>query len=586
MKKHINPQLMYESMPKETIRCELCDSWVIQPILYRDRYHMGINTGMCRNCGFLFTNPRPTQEAINKFYSEQYRDFYTGGTDPADEYKLETHIPKRQWMVEHLLPFLKNNDRPRVLDVGCGGGAILHLLRKQFPCAELFGVEPYQKYADYAEKMSGASVFAGDVDTFLDRNASALKNSLDAVIMNHSFEHMYNPLKKLIALRELIKPEGLILIQVPNPLSPHWKNVVSMFHIAHTNHFTPVTMEYTFRLSGFEILKKYEISEPVHRLAMTYLGRKTGDVPDHASVAKPTNENLLKLYESFNKFREQVKIPAAVNPIRRVWVCFKDRGIRYTLWRFGDYFKNLLIKVLNLINPVRWTHYDSVGGYFRHAHNNRILKEMISGRKILVLGSGPSASGFESLPEDVLLFTCNATPRLLKEKKYQRPIDLYLTRTKALSKDYPDSEKLITEITANIFITDDRSHIRKLKMPDTTFKKLLADHQKDNYYLKKIIYPTRIEQIKTDDVTWTSAGLRLLQYALRFNAKEIYLLGIDLGADEYFWGGRFLHKHSMDQKFMKIVSKRFENVFSLSPESPITKYIPFKDFGSTIEKQR
>lgn len=574
----MDPEKFYAALPKEKVNCDLCDSDALVHILDRDRYRMGIQTMMCRHCGFLFTNPRPTQDAMNDFYRNSYRKFYTGSMDPAMEYALETHMPKRQWLIDQAAPHI-HNESPRILDAGCGGGAILHLLRKKYPASKLFGVEPYAKYAKHAQNMSQSDVYVGDIDSFLNEKSTEFESTLDMIVMNHSFEHLYRPIEKLIALRKLLKPNGLVLIQVPNLLSEHWVQALPIFHIAHISHFTPVTMDYTFKRAGLKVLSKHELSLPVHNMAMTYLGQVDGVVPEANDVALPTNQELIKLYKSYQDIRDRAKRIIYVNPIARVLNCYRDRGWSYTKSRFQYYGGKLKKKVSALINPKQWRSYNSVGGWIDHRINHGVLKKIIHGKRILILGSGPSAVEFRNLPsnmDDVLVFTCNAGLRILKEKKFGRKVDLYLSRIKALSVDYPDTQELLGEVPCRTFIMDEPSFVKKSPVPTTGYERLIRDHQKDGYYLKKLIKPRRLEQVVADDVTWTSAGLRLLQYSLYFGAKEIYLLGIDLGDDGYFWGQRFIHKHAIDYNFMKIVSQDHDNVFSASENSTITQYIPYR----------
>ena len=77
---------LYANMQKENVPCNICGSFDFAQLSDRDRYDMGIITVMCKRCGFIFTNPRPTQEEMDKFYKDAYRNIY-GRTDPNKNYK-------------------------------------------------------------------------------------------------------------------------------------------------------------------------------------------------------------------------------------------------------------------------------------------------------------------------------------------------------------------------------------------------------------------------------------------------------------------------------------------------------------------
>jgi hypothetical protein len=51
------------------------------------------------------------------------------------------------------------------------------------------------------------------------------------------------------------------------------------------------------------------------------------------------------------------------------------------------------------------------------------LKKIIENQRILVIGSGPSASELKNIPEDIKIFTCNAGPRLIYKNKLKREIN-------------------------------------------------------------------------------------------------------------------------------------------------------------------
>ena len=91
----------------------------------------------------------------------------------------------------------------RVLDVGCGRGALLAELRAR-GFKHLTGADPFVPSEIHAD---GFCV--------LKRDMSQLNGSFDVIMMHHSLEHMPSPLEALNQLRRLLSPDGMALVRVP-----------------------------------------------------------------------------------------------------------------------------------------------------------------------------------------------------------------------------------------------------------------------------------------------------------------------------------------------------------------------------------
>ena len=209
---------------------------------------------------------------------------------------------------------------------------------------------------------------------------------------------------------------------------------------------------------------------------------------------------------------------------------------------------------------------------------NLLLKKLIKDKRILIVGSGPSAEKLGEIPNDVRVFTCKSGLRLFVDKNFERQIDLYLAYKSAMERSYEFLREFLQKTKTKIFMIDDLGYIKEKKELEGFYLKLLWDTGRNNYYLERLIKPYKIRQIKGKSLPRTSSGIRLLQYALFFGAREIYLIGIDISEKGYFWGTKNAHFHlDIDRNFIKIVSKKYNNIYSLSKKSPITKYIKYKN---------
>jgi SAM-dependent methyltransferase len=97
----------------------------------------------------------------------------------------------------------------RVLDIGCGQGVFLELMRQRG--FETVGVELGEKRSRVAREVRGLNVVTGDLFSLQAENGS-----FDAVVMSHLIEHVDHPIAVLERVRDLLRPGGLVLASLPN----------------------------------------------------------------------------------------------------------------------------------------------------------------------------------------------------------------------------------------------------------------------------------------------------------------------------------------------------------------------------------
>jgi hypothetical protein len=225
------------------------------------------------------------------------------------------------------------------------------------------------------------------------------------------------------------------------------------------------------------------------------------------------------------------------------------------------------------------------------SHNNAVLQTLIRDQRILILGSGPSASDLNFIPDDVKIFTCNASLRILEEKKIHREIDLLFLIKSKVSKSLIFNnrpaektkviEALMKRHTIKFVATNKPDYAERMKKAEKMNFCCLFDDGRDPYYLNQLLQPDGVESIRgTSPIPWTSSGLRLLQYALFFGAKEIYLIGIDFGHNGYFWGpnpNEWRHT-DIDENFVKTVSQKYNHLYSLSKNGALARYLPYQNW--------
>ena len=92
----------------------------------------------------------------------------------------------------------------RILDVGCGGGALLRQLASLGFCS-LRGADPF--IAEELRYPDGVLVQKTRLE--------GLNEQFDFIMMHHSFEHMAEPYAVLSEVRRLLAPGGSLLLRIP-----------------------------------------------------------------------------------------------------------------------------------------------------------------------------------------------------------------------------------------------------------------------------------------------------------------------------------------------------------------------------------
>lgn len=134
----------------------------------------------------------------------------------------------------------------KILDAGCGAGNLLINLRKE-GFTNLTGIDSFIKNEIHYE--NGVNVFK--------KGISELKGQFDLIMLNHSFEHMPEPLNALKELYRLLKSEGHILIRSPVAGSFAWREYgVNWVQLDAPRHFflhTEKSINLLAEQTGFQV---------------------------------------------------------------------------------------------------------------------------------------------------------------------------------------------------------------------------------------------------------------------------------------------------------------------------------------------
>lgn len=163
----------------------------------------------------------------------------------------------------------------RVLDVGCGAGHLMRLLRDAKGC-DTTGIEVDVSACRLA-RSHGLNVLAGDALALMGRTGKA--GSFDHIIFADVLEHVVDPSAVLIVSRSALKPHGTILVSLPNVVSLRarlrlargvWRyEDTGIFDRTHLRFFSIATGAELLTESGFAIRRRDFVGPLSHRCGLT-----------------------------------------------------------------------------------------------------------------------------------------------------------------------------------------------------------------------------------------------------------------------------------------------------------------------------
>ncbi len=160
---------------------------------------------VCPACGAGNTRPPMGEAELGRFYPDSYGPHATGG--PL-EGALGRALVRREIRVG-AAGALGAMAGGRLLDVGCGDGELAALLARRGGW-RASGVEPSEAACERARSRGGEARAGTLADVAVEPGA------YDAVLFNHSLEHIADPVGALEAARAALRPGGRVAVSVPD----------------------------------------------------------------------------------------------------------------------------------------------------------------------------------------------------------------------------------------------------------------------------------------------------------------------------------------------------------------------------------
>ncbi len=206
------PDVGARPLTLEPASCCICGTREAEPVGVGEDFEYRTSpdsflTVRCERCGLVYLDPRPVRAEMSTIYPDTYHAFSFTEDNFGLVYKVRRRLEAHR-LLAAAGPLPAN---AAVLDVGCGDGFHLELLREFGPSGwQLEGVDLDPRAADAAEAR-GLVVHRGSIEE-LDLPAE----HYDFAILVQTVEHVADPASLLAAIRRVLRPGGRLLVVTDN----------------------------------------------------------------------------------------------------------------------------------------------------------------------------------------------------------------------------------------------------------------------------------------------------------------------------------------------------------------------------------
>lgn len=257
----------------EYVNCDYCGSNKYNSVLTSIDYYNNIpgefQIVRCKDCNLIYTNPRPKEEIIDKFYPDsagyfqpKAQDFSIIAKTIVDiierikqivlkvyyNYSNKTHFLLKiiyfpalifsynRIKISGIPKYIKNG---KLLDIGCSYGLFMYEMKNLG--WNVKGIETNQAAVDYGNNELELDIEKISIDDF------KISEKYDVVTLRMVLEHVFHPMDTLRKIKDFIKDDGTLIFSVPNfnGLDVRiFKRYCYTLHLpAHLTHFTKASIK-------------------------------------------------------------------------------------------------------------------------------------------------------------------------------------------------------------------------------------------------------------------------------------------------------------------------------------------------------
>lgn len=154
----------------------------------------------CRSCGLLFPDPFPFPREPQELYG--HPDEYFGAAHDLVKFENTRTIVGE-------IALRCGIERPRLLDVGCGRGELVHIARERG--FDAVGTEFSEAMIAAARERYGLTLVRASIEDL----AKTKPAPFDAVVLSAIIEHVHDPDSLVAGVRAVTHPGSVIYIDTP-----------------------------------------------------------------------------------------------------------------------------------------------------------------------------------------------------------------------------------------------------------------------------------------------------------------------------------------------------------------------------------
>jgi 2-polyprenyl-3-methyl-5-hydroxy-6-metoxy-1,4-benzoquinol methylase len=289
---------------------------------------------ICSNCGFMYMNPRPIKKTIDKYY---FSNIHASGNVYHDIAQGSRNNQKNENRKRFFSNFIKHKSG-KMLEIGCSDGEFIESLGLNR--WENFAVEPSPISAQKARR-KGINVYNGFIE-----NSKYQKECFDIVCCFSVLEHIYDINMFAEKISTLIKPGGLLWVEVPDSLKPI-AQLTEFFTFEHLSNFTKSTLIYFLTKYNFG---DYIFDEVANESRLRVCARKINLQKIQKSTGQTSNAVLKQEIFKYRKNKKELEREIAK---RLLYFIHRWQAERKKIAIYGAGIHTIfLLNLLNINNEI------------------------------------------------------------------------------------------------------------------------------------------------------------------------------------------------------------------------------------------
>jgi SAM-dependent methyltransferase len=222
----------------------------------------------CADCHLKMTFPQPGEQEIGRYYASanyiSHSDTRTGLINRLYHTAREFMLKKKlNWVTK--VSGLKSGN---LLDIGAGTGHFAHFMKKNG--WQVTALEPDSTARKVASEKLSLEIKP------LEELGQLVPQSFDVITLWHVLEHVQDLTGYVEHFKALLKPEGVLIIAVPNHTSKDAKKYGATWAAydvpRHLWHFSPASMEKILTRHQFKLIEK--IAMPLDAFYVSMLSER------------------------------------------------------------------------------------------------------------------------------------------------------------------------------------------------------------------------------------------------------------------------------------------------------------------------